>query len=155
MPPTHSNVWQVRELAKCIGECGYNVDVFDFFSTEAPIVERYDMVVDIHPKPMPMYREHLTPSCIKIAYLASSHATFRNSSESNRLEGVERRRGVRRGRAGIALRLVRVAAGPKFTASLVTASLLGCPLPLRERAASCEHKRATSRVRGNPLIASG
>ena len=95
VPPTHPNVWQVKELAKCIGECGYNVDVFDFFSTDAPIVERYDMVVDIHPKPMPFYRQYLTPTCIKIAYLASSHFNFRNSSESSRLEGVERRRGVR------------------------------------------------------------
>ena len=72
LPPTHPNVWQVKELAKCIGECAYNVDVFDFFSTDAPIVERYDMVVDIHPKPMPFYRDYLTQSCIKIAYLASS-----------------------------------------------------------------------------------
>ncbi|PWT84833.1 MAG: hypothetical protein C5B58_04060 [Acidobacteria bacterium] len=95
MPPTHPNVWQVRELAKCIGECGYNVDVFDFFTTHTPIVERYDMVVDIHPRLMPFYRENLTQSCIKIAYLTNSHSTSRNSSESSRLEGVERRRGMR------------------------------------------------------------
>jgi hypothetical protein len=95
LPPTHPNVWQVRELAKCIGECGYDVDVFDFLATDAPISERYDMVVDIHPGPMPFYRNYLTENCIKIAYLASSHSAFRNSSETSRLEGVRRRRGVR------------------------------------------------------------
>jgi len=91
----HQNAWQVKELAKCIGECGYDVDAFDFLTTYESIGERYDMVVDIHPRLTPFYHDHLTETCIKIAYMTGSHPAFRSSAERSRLDALERRRGAR------------------------------------------------------------
>lgn len=94
-PHTHQNVWQMKELAKCIGEHRYDVDVVDAFAERAAITDRYDLIVDIHPKATSLYSDHLTADCIKIAYMTSSHSAHRNSSERRRLDDLERRRGVR------------------------------------------------------------
>ena len=94
-PNTHQNVWQMRELAKCIGECGYNVDVVDAFARRAALVGHYDLVVDIHPKTKSLYSDHLAEDCIRIAYMTSSHSSHRNSAERQRLDELERRRCVK------------------------------------------------------------
>jgi len=85
----------MKELAKCIGECGYNVDVVDSFARRTALVGHYDLVVDIHPKTKSVYSDRLAADCIKIAYMTSSHSDHRNSAERRRLDELERRRGVK------------------------------------------------------------
>jgi glycosyl transferase family 1 len=85
----------MKELAHCIGECGYNVDVVDSFAGRTAVADHYDMVVDIHPKATPFYSDRLAADCIKIAYMTSSHSAHRNLGERGRLDALKRRRGVR------------------------------------------------------------
>jgi glycosyltransferase involved in cell wall biosynthesis len=85
----------MKELAKCIGELRYDVDVVDAFARGAELIDHYDLVVDIHPKAASFYSDHLAENCIKIAYMTSSHSAHRNSGERKRLDELERRRGVR------------------------------------------------------------
>ena len=90
---THQNQWQVRQLAHIIGEMGYDVDVMNYNDTKVTLHGTYDLVVDLHPVRNPIYENHLTPSCIKVAYITGSNPDFSNKAEEDRIEYLYRRRG--------------------------------------------------------------
>ncbi len=90
----HQNQWQVRELARIVGEFGYNVDVVDFSARKVRFGHRYDMVIDLHPQTDAVYRNHLADGCLRIAYLTGSNPRFANHAEQERCSDLEKRRGV-------------------------------------------------------------
>lgn len=90
----HQNQWQARELARIIGEFGYNVDVIRFDSSRVRLTKKYDLVIDIHPGLNDCYKSHMTESCLKIAYITGSNPKFANHAEDQRLADLFRRRGV-------------------------------------------------------------
>lgn len=92
---SHQNLLQVRELARVIGEFGYNVDVMDFNDRRVRLTRAYDLVIDLHPGLNPIYRDHMAPGCKRIAYITGSNPAFANAAEDRRLEDLYRRRGVR------------------------------------------------------------
>lgn len=92
---THQNQWQARELARIVGEFGYNVDAIGGDSRKVKLHGKYDLIVDYHPIRNPIYKEHLADSHVKIAYLTGSNPGFANSAELERLERLYKRRGVR------------------------------------------------------------
>lgn len=91
----HQNAWQSIELARIIGERGYNVDVSNFDVKNVSLKKNYDMVIGLIPRGIDYYSNHLTSECIKIAYLTSSNISFSNAAEIERIEDLEKRRGVR------------------------------------------------------------
>lgn len=94
-PDTHQNLWQAKELAKVIGEFGYNVDVVNYKAKKIKCDKKYDLIVDIHPRSTNIYSGLLAEHCIKIAYITGANPEFCNSAEQGRIEDLFRRRGVR------------------------------------------------------------
>ena len=95
-PERHQNHGQQRELARAIAEQGYEVDVVDFDERHAAgLRSRYDLVVDLHPRPRPLYAGRLAQGAIRIAYMTGSEPRHANAAERARLDDLARRRGVR------------------------------------------------------------
>lgn len=92
---THQNAWQSIELARVIGERGYNVDVSNFDKKDVKLKKKYDMVIGLIPRDIDYYSNFLKDDCIKISYLTSSNISFSNAAEMERIDDLEKRRGVR------------------------------------------------------------
>ncbi len=90
----HQNQWQVKELAKIIGEFGFNVDVINFDDKKARLTKKYDLIIDVHPGLNNVYKNFMSDSCVKIAYITGSNPSFSNKAEMERLNALFKRRGV-------------------------------------------------------------
>jgi hypothetical protein len=90
----HQNQWQAKELARIIGDFGYNVDVINYDNTRAVLAKTYDLVVNAHPGLNTVHLRHLEPDCVSIAYITGSNPDFSNRAEAERLRDVATRRGV-------------------------------------------------------------
>lgn len=91
----HQNSWQTIELAKIIGEYGYNVDVVDVFYNKNKFNKKYDLIIDLHPIDFALYYDFLKDNCIKIAYMTGSNTSFSNKMELQRLNDVLKRKHVK------------------------------------------------------------
>jgi glycosyltransferase involved in cell wall biosynthesis len=92
----HQNGWQSRELAAALGELGYDVDVVDFDERRRELLaSAYQLVIDLHPRRMPLYQERLGANALRIAYITGCNPAFGNREERARLDALEQRRGVR------------------------------------------------------------
>lgn len=90
----HQSHEQVRELAKILGELGYNVDVMNY-SAKPKLGKFYDLVIDIHPDSSKPYWKHLKKEAKKIIYFTGSYPDFQNQAEQKRLQDLQKRRGVK------------------------------------------------------------
>ncbi len=91
----HQNIWQTKEIARIIGEFGFNVDVVNFFDKKMRLNKKYDLVLDIHPEPQNIYRNKLNVGAKKIAYITGSNPEFSNKAENGRLEEIYKSKGVK------------------------------------------------------------
>lgn len=89
----HQNQWQARELARIVGEFGFNVDVVRFDAKNTKLHKLYDLVIDVHPGMNDCYRQHMSSGCKKIAYITGSNPSFSNLAEDRRLNSLRNRRG--------------------------------------------------------------
>ena len=92
---THQNVVQLKEIARQIGNFGYNVDVIDYNNTSVKLKKKYDLVLDICPREHPVYERNLTEGSIRIAYLTGSNSVFTNNAENQRINELYLRKGVK------------------------------------------------------------
>lgn len=90
----HQNHWQVKEIARVIGESGYNVDVVNYNDKKVRLNKQYDLVLDIHPEPNNVYKKNLRAGAKIIAYITGSNPTFSNEAEKARLRIIEQTTGV-------------------------------------------------------------
>lgn len=93
--PAHQNQWQAREMAKIIDSLGYCVDVINFDNPKPSLRHGYDLLIDIHPGINRPYLPYLNQGCRKIAYITGSNPVVANLAESDRLDDLYVRRGVR------------------------------------------------------------
>ena len=91
---SHQNVRQAREIARLIGELGYNVDVLQYDVRYARLNKKYDLVFDICAREKPIYSKALSDSAIKIIYFTGSESVFANQAELSRIQAAMERRGV-------------------------------------------------------------
>ena len=91
----HQNSWQVKELAKIIGDFCYQVDVVDYDNDKIKLKNSYDLVIGLIPRGIDIYSKRLNPGAKKIAYLTSSNIRVTNESENRRIEELYQRKGVR------------------------------------------------------------
>lgn len=91
---SHQNVRQAREIARLIGEFGYDVDVLQYDVRYARLNKKYDLVFDICAREKPIYGKALSDSAIKIIYFTGSESVFANQAELSRIQAVMERRGV-------------------------------------------------------------
>ena len=89
----HQNQWQAKELAKIVGEFGFNVDVVRFNAKSVRLNKMYDMVIDIHPGMNDCYALHMNSGCLRIAYITGSNPSFSNQAERDRLNSLYERHG--------------------------------------------------------------
>ena len=92
---THQNQWQVKELARMVGEFGFNVDVVNYDDQRVRLDKKYDMVIDVNPSIDNYYKSHMNESCVKIAYLTMSNPSYANKAEIQRIEDIVARKGKR------------------------------------------------------------
>lgn len=90
---SHQNIWQVREIARIIGEMGFNADAADFNNKNIKLSRNYDLIIDISPDDHPVYAEYMNPDCKKIAYLTGSNPEFSNEEEKKRIAQCNSMRG--------------------------------------------------------------
>ncbi len=90
----HQNRWQVRELARLIGEHGYNVDVIDWYHRRVQLRGTYDLIVDSQVGRNDAYEKHVGPSTKRVALLTTANPRVSNEAEAERLRQLRRRRGV-------------------------------------------------------------
>lgn len=91
---THQNIMQAKEIARLIGEQGYNVDVIDYHDESIVLNKHYDLIFDICPKKCPVYKDNISENTKKIVYLTGSNSSFSNAAELLRLRNLKERRGV-------------------------------------------------------------
>jgi hypothetical protein len=90
---SHQNQWQARELARIVGEFGYNIDVVGLSTQHIKLPRSYDLIIDVHPGLNDCYVQNLNEGCKKIAYITGSNPDFSNRAEAKRLEELSARRG--------------------------------------------------------------
>ena len=92
----HQNVWQVGEIARALDELGLAVDVVEHDERRIGLLRGvYELVIDVHPRAPALYDGHLAPRARRIAYITGNDPAFSNAAERQRLDDIERRRGVR------------------------------------------------------------
>lgn len=92
----HQNLWQVPELARILGEFGYNVDVANYNITELP-AKQYDLLIDILPADQSLYEGHLRQGCLKVVYATGAGPTWHNRQVMKRVNDLNTRRGAKLG----------------------------------------------------------
>lgn len=93
--PAHQNQWQAREMARIIDSLCYCVDVINYDNPKPGLRHGYDLLIDIHPGVDRPYLSYLNQGCRKIAYITGSNPVVANRAESDRLDDLFARRGVR------------------------------------------------------------
>lgn len=94
--PGHQNQWQVTDLARVIGEFGYNVDVMNYhYNQRVKLTKKYQLIVDLHPGLNNIYRDYVAPDNLKVAYVTGSNPAFSNRAELKRIEALFARTGVK------------------------------------------------------------
>jgi len=91
----HQNMWQVPEMAKIIGDFGYNVDVINYDATIVSLTKQYDLLIDIFPQNNSVYQNHLKNNCIKVFYSTGASPTWQNSRQAERVEALNTRKHAR------------------------------------------------------------
>ena len=91
----HQNQDQVIEIARLIGNRGYNVDVIDFYAKKVNFDKKYDALFEIHVRDNPVYKGYLKEDAVRIMYITGSNPRFANEQEKIRLSNLEMRRGKR------------------------------------------------------------
>lgn len=91
----HQNMWQVPEIAKIIGEFGYNVDVINYDDEQTCLTKKYDLLLDIYPQNNKVYQNHMTSGCLKVLYSTGAGPEWQNRQQSARVEALNARRHAR------------------------------------------------------------
>lgn len=90
----HPNMWQVPEIAKIIGEFGYNVDVIEYDVHDVQLSHQYQLLIDIFPQNHRVYAGALADDCLKIVYCTGASPDWQNREHTARVQALNVRRGV-------------------------------------------------------------
>lgn len=91
----HQNMWQVPEIARILGEFGYNVDVINYDDQGVKLSKQYNLLLDIYPQNYAVYDSYLADGCLKVLYSTGAAPVWQNRQESERLEALWLRKKVR------------------------------------------------------------
>lgn len=90
----HSNKWESWQIAKIFQQMGYVVDAINWDDQNFIPKYRYDVVFDIFSN-LDRFEPFIKPRAIKLLHLTGSYAPYQNVAELNRIENLERRRGIK------------------------------------------------------------
>lgn len=88
----HQNMWQVPEIAKIVGEFGYNVDVINYDDEQTRLNKKYNLLIDIYPQNSKVYENHLASDCIKALYSTGASPEWQNRQQAARVNALNARR---------------------------------------------------------------
>lgn len=93
IPYSHTHFWESYTIARTWTELGFEVDCVSWVNRSFTPRRAYDIVIDV--------RENLArwapllPGALKVQHLDTSHHSFNNRAQQQRLDALARRRGVR------------------------------------------------------------
>ena len=90
-----SNHGIARCLPRALNELGYIVDIINWKDTSFIPYEKYDLFIAHGAINFDNIYSHLSPSCLIIYLSTGNYWKFNNSQENNRLDDLEKRKGVR------------------------------------------------------------
>lgn len=91
----HQNFWQCKEMARIIGNHGFNVDAVDYEDKYARLKHDYDLVIGLIPRNVEkFYKGHLKQGAVRIAYLTSMNLAVTSGNEEERIANLFKRKGV-------------------------------------------------------------
>ena len=93
MPNDHTNRWESWQIAKTFLDLGYSVDVINENNDRFVPAKPYSIFVGNRTN-FDRIAPLLSPDCIKILHIDTSHWLFHNLAECRRLEALKERRGV-------------------------------------------------------------
>ena len=88
----HTNKYEAAEIAHILCRLGYSVDCIDFTQSYLPVCD-YDIAFDIH-KNLQAFAPFLPEDCLKILHITGSYPRFHNKAEVERVDALERRKGL-------------------------------------------------------------
>ena len=88
----HQNQRQAVEIAKVLKKLEYNVDIVDFEDVNIVLNNKYDFILDIHPRKINCYDRNMKTDCIKVAYMTGSNPQYSNNAELERIKEASERR---------------------------------------------------------------
>ncbi len=94
LPHSHTAYWESREIARTWARLGFEVDVIHWTNSRFVPERPYDVLVDVR-----LNLERLAPlvgeECLRVQHIETGHHLFHNRAQRERLDALERRRGVR------------------------------------------------------------
>ena len=94
IPVGHTHFWESRQIACTWAELGFDTDVIHWTNKRFVPAKKYDVFVDVR-----VNMERLAPllgeDCLRIQHIETGHHLFHNAAQQQRLDHIEKRRGVR------------------------------------------------------------
>lgn len=90
----HTMYWECFEIARLFSEKGYAVDIIDSKKTKVISKKNYLAFIDTENN-IEKFEKYLPKSCKKVFHILISHWSAYNKSEQDRLDYLERRKGVK------------------------------------------------------------
>jgi len=143
----HSNLWESREIARCLVEMGYGVDAVAWDDRTWEPERPYDAVIDISTN-LQRWHRRLPGRCLRLLHRTGSDPYFQNAAELARAEAFSRRTG----RPYAAKRLVADPEAERASLAVADAvSLLGNRFTLETYPAALRQKMTPVPVSASPL----
>ena len=89
----HTHYWESYQIAKTFLELGYTVDVIHYLNSYFVPQKNYDYFISARTN-FQKIAERLSPDCIKIVHLDTSHWLFNNAAAYKRALELQKRRGI-------------------------------------------------------------
>jgi len=93
IPHSHSNYWEIRQMAQTFVDMGYTVDAVYWGNGRFVPTKRYDVCIDVRCQ-LERIDSLLPAECVRIFHIDVANILFQNFAEAKRLLDVQRRRGV-------------------------------------------------------------
>jgi len=93
IPTSHTHHWESWQMAHTFLELGYSVDVINYTNRTFLPHKDYAFFVDAR-RNLERLAPLMTPDCIKIMHIDTSHILFHNAAEAARLLALQQRRRV-------------------------------------------------------------
>ncbi len=94
IPVGHTHFWESRQIAYTWAELGFDTDIIHWTNRKFVPSKKYDVFVDVR-----VNMERLAPllgdDCLRIQHIETGHHRFHNAAQQQRLDEIEKRRGVR------------------------------------------------------------
>lgn len=94
IPHWHTHYWESHQMALSFVELGYRVEAISWTNQQFQPERHYDVAVDVRLN-LQRWAPSLGPDVVKIFHIDTSHWSFNNGAQGERLERLRRERGLK------------------------------------------------------------